>query len=625
MKRIVRKICLGILCLVLLLPGTCAADQRLSVKLGIQKDRVTFRLKNLSEEDGKDTLPVYKVLLFTGAEFQDETAWICIYDGEYDAGSDIIENVPFVENIAVKVFERSNSGWTDCIELHKSNTGFSKVTCRAVIREPSSQGEAPEETEEEAVYVLMDQDRTILPLELAEELYGFEADMRENRMSVTKGDRVFSKTPVFFACRKKDANGITLEQYFPETLQETEKEEAEFIETESETVALTEEETEETVTEKEEIEEEESEKAVTEKEEIEEETEEALTETGAARQAVTENAAERVSEEAGKTEKEAAPPTKAGVWLVGVLLIWILLLVFALLRMNRRLKEKEKIKITPQNKNEDTIDPESTILPSEVRTAIQGAVANHKGRVRRNNEDNFYFNGAYMHRAEMDEGAFISGDSQDTVQLYAVCDGMGGADSGEEASHRAVKELFAGKQEHPKMMNPKELTAVLRRISEKINQEAVQRGQKSGTTIAMILVSGQRAIAANVGDSRIYCFRDRKLTQVSVDHSKVQRMISMGILTPEQAKTDPGRHVITQYLGMPPEIKVSPYMVSDMELRKDDVYLLCSDGLTDMVDDSQIEAILKEKKKPKEAVQELLKTALNNGGRDNVTVLLLRI
>lgn len=175
------------------------------------------------------------------------------------------------------------------------------------------------------------------------------------------------------------------------------------------------------------------------------------------------------------------------------------------------------------------------------------------------------------------------------------------------------------------MMNPKELTSVLRMISDEINREAAQRNQKSGTTIVMMLVKEGRALLANVGDSRIYRLRNGKLEQMSVDHSKVQRMISMGILTPEQAKTDPSRHVITQYLGMPSEIKVSPYILSEVELHKGDVYVLCSDGLTDMVEDDQMEAILKEKERPKEAVQELLKAALENGGRDNVTIMILRI
>jgi protein phosphatase len=225
----------------------------------------------------------------------------------------------------------------------------------------------------------------------------------------------------------------------------------------------------------------------------------------------------------------------------------------------------------------------------------------------------------------MNEGIFQAANNEDSVQLYAVCDGMGGADCGEEASHRAVKELFVHRQEHAQLNDTKNLTMFLRKISDRINQEADQRGQKSGTTIAMMLFKAGEVLFANVGDSRIYRFRNQKLSQISLDHSKVQRMISMGVLTPEQAKKDPSRHVITQYLGMPSDVKVSPYIVSEKQIQDGDLYILCSDGLTDMVENEQIEALLKEKNKPQEAAPALVKMALNHGGRDNVTVMVLRV
>ena len=140
-----------------------------------------------------------------------------------------------------------------------------------------------------------------------------------------------------------------------------------------------------------------------------------------------------------------------------------------------------------------------------------------------------------------------------------------------------------------------------------------------------MLLQGQQVVFANVGDSRIYRFRNRTLTQISMDHSKVQRMISMGLLTPEQARKDPSRHVITQYLGMSPEVRVSPYIVTDQSLQKGDIYLLCSDGLTDMVEDTQIEAILQKEKKLSDAVKALFEEAMKNGGRDNTTIILVHI
>lgn len=256
--------------------------------------------------------------------------------------------------------------------------------------------------------------------------------------------------------------------------------------------------------------------------------------------------------------------------------------------------------------------------------SIQAAVACSMGRVRSNNEDNFYFDGIYMSQEEMDEGDFITWEKTASVQLYAVCDGIGGADAGEKASFQTVKELSASKQEYETWTEDSELPDLLGRISAEINREAVQRGKSSGTTIALLFFKDGWVTAANVGDSRIYSFRENGLEQISLDHSKVQRLVSMGILTPEQARTDPDRHVITQFLGMPPALGISPYMVSREEILPGDVYLLCTDGLTDMVEDSRIEVILRENRNPGDAARLLVKTALENGGRDNVTVIVLK-
>ena len=256
---------------------------------------------------------------------------------------------------------------------------------------------------------------------------------------------------------------------------------------------------------------------------------------------------------------------------------------------------------------------------------IQSAVVNNKGLVRGNNEDNFYLDGTYMQRSRVDDGAFITGNCKNEYQLYAVCDGMGGTDSGEEASFCAVSALAARKDDYRQMTDETYLTDMLRTMSEKVFDEAVMRGQKSGTTIAMVLVDGNKVHISNVGDSRIYRLQNGILSQVSVDHSKVQRMVSMGLMTPEQARVDPSRHIISQYLGMPKEVSISPFIDSTGRLHKDDVFLLCSDGLTDMVEDRQIETMLQEMKDPGETAKKLVKAALAGGGKDNVTVMILKV
>ena len=128
-----------------------------------------------------------------------------------------------------------------------------------------------------------------------------------------------------------------------------------------------------------------------------------------------------------------------------------------------------------------------------------------------------------------------------------------------------------------------------------------------------------------MGDSRVYRFQKDILTQVSVDHSKVQRLVAMDILTPEEARKDPERRKINQYLGMPKDIRMSPYIEPTEKLKKGDIYLLCSDGLTDMVEDSQIKSVIASSKDVKEIAGRLVKAALKNGGRDNVTVMVLKI
>lgn len=677
MKKIVKKIFLGFFCFLLAVPAHVLAAG--SADFGIQNNHVIFRLKDFTI-----TSESYKVLLFAETEFQQQRAWVCIYNEQYKpeeleenylGRQGYITNVPFAEKIVVQLFEKNDGIWKECFAPRRSRTNFSDITYTVTVHEEKTE---KTDTDDAELYILIDQNHTILPLETAGELYGFHAYAESGSIEIETVDESLDETfwqdPVLFTCTEKNRNGIALqtcevslsvhgeseteteviteaetqEQAEPETQELTETQKSaetdtqESIETETEMTEQgkaessglvkveTTEQTETKTQEPTETEEEELAGPKTQeltKTETETETQK-LTETETRKLTETETQKLTKTETRKLAETEAQSKAKTlmpvGIILATAVLFLLAGIILLVVRLLKKPMSRSNIKVMPDD-NEATITPEEGGSSLGTAFHVQGAVINDKGRVRRNNEDNFYFNGDYMHRDKMDEGAFITEDCQDTVQLYAVCDGMGGTDSGEEASYRAVKELAKRKQNHGSMIDPKELTAVLREISEKINREAMQREQKSGTTIVMMLLAGDRAIFANVGDSRIYRFRNGKLTQVSVDHSKVQRMISMGILTPEQAKKDPGRHVITQYLGMSQDIKVSPYIVLDTNLHDGDVYILCSDGLTDMVEDSRIETILKKEKYNRDAVQELLKEAMNNGGRDNVTIMLIRV
>lgn len=256
---------------------------------------------------------------------------------------------------------------------------------------------------------------------------------------------------------------------------------------------------------------------------------------------------------------------------------------------------------------------------------IQSAVMNDKGKVRGNNEDSYLLNGEFMSREAMNDGALESKSCDEAFQIYAVCDGMGGVEAGEEASYEAVSQLARYGDNPALPVQTEDVVQLVREISSKINAAARERKIKSGTTLVLALVHDGMAMLLNVGDSRIYRFANGRLTQVSVDHSEVQKLISMGMITPEEAKSHPRRHAINQFLGMSRELRMLPHVESDVVLHKNDVYLLCSDGLTDMVSDAGIEQILRANAEPRGAVQELVQAALQNGGRDNVTAMVLRV
>lgn len=648
MKRAVRAICLGLL-LLFLRPGDCLAAG--SADFGVQNNRAILRIKELPGEADS-----YKMLLFGMAEYQEQDVWVCVWSRSYlpemlssayvGQKGGYIENVPAVDKMALKLFGKTGGVWEDCFGLCRSSMGFSDDSYEVTIEENTAEAE----TERAPLYLLLEDGQMMMPLDLAAELYGYDEETEGDRIKVKEGG-TFPEEPAFFALTEVSQNGIILQEREVEVLRGNEAFKSESDtergaksasksepESESESETLTPMEVwttagAQTGQEESKVQTEPWTETESESERESESESESETLTPMEAWVVLETQAETEPESgiAGHVASQTAPASSNPgtiILIASLVLLVLVALIFLFLLLRYRRRQKTPV-FSSGLSDEDTVTQDgkqnTAKKPAPKGISIQGAVVNNKGLVRGNNEDNFYFNGAYMHRGKMDGGAVISGTSREGVQLYAVCDGMGGTDSGEDASHRAAKELALRKQEHDRMDDPKELTVLLRGISEKINREATQKSQKSGTTIAMMLIKGKKAVLANVGDSRIYRLRDRELKQMSLDHSKVQRMISMGLLTPEKARTDPSRHVITQYLGMPTDVKVSPYIVENVDLEKGDVFVLCSDGLTDMAEDAEIEKILKQKAKPLDAAQELVKTALRHGGRDNVTVMVLRI
>ncbi len=262
------------------------------------------------------------------------------------------------------------------------------------------------------------------------------------------------------------------------------------------------------------------------------------------------------------------------------------------------------------------------------------AARTHQGRIRQNNEDNYYVDGSFRRNVDQPESSCAG--KADGYLMASVCDGMGGEELGELASLTAVEKLdefcglngrspAAGKDEDRLAAAPLRAGAMryIRAANAGICGEIQKKGVRMGSTVSLLEFAADRVQAVNLGDSRIYRLRDGRLEQISTDHTAAASMIRDGILKPEEAAVHPGRHQITQYLGIFPSEMILEPASADLEVRPRDRYLICSDGLTDMVADGEICEILSRGKRPEKLAQDLVQAALSAGGRDNVTVVVV--
>ncbi|RJQ53269.1 MAG: Stp1/IreP family PP2C-type Ser/Thr phosphatase [Actinobacteria bacterium] len=222
------------------------------------------------------------------------------------------------------------------------------------------------------------------------------------------------------------------------------------------------------------------------------------------------------------------------------------------------------------------------------------------GRVRDKNEDAVYADGT----------------------LFAVADGMGGHRGGEVASSIAIKLLEQNVAASPP---GSDLQQVLKEAVLHAHQEIYRQAYESGltgmgTTLTAAVVDGDKLVVAHIGDSRAYLYRNGRLMQLTHDDSLVAEMVREGQLTKEQAAVHPSRHMLTQALGTGDSVSVS---VMTHQLREGDVVLLCTDGLTAMLSDSQIERAMAEEDNPKKLCARLVQEAAAAGGMDNVSVAVL--
>jgi len=250
--------------------------------------------------------------------------------------------------------------------------------------------------------------------------------------------------------------------------------------------------------------------------------------------------------------------------------------------------------------------------------SLQSASLTDPGRVRDHNEDCI--------------------EARPEIGLYVLADGMGGYNAGEVASGMATSLIADGLME---AWRPAEVDRMRREdakaLSERLIQEQVARANNAifttsqnnpecagmGTTLVVCHFYDDFVTVAHIGDSRLYRLRGDTIEQVTRDHSLLQEQLDSGLITPEEAKLSQNKNLVTRALGIDPSVETE---VHTYDAEPDDVYLLCSDGLSDMVEDEEIRMTLVTlKSNPALTVQQLVQAANDNGGRDNISAMLIRV
>ena len=228
--------------------------------------------------------------------------------------------------------------------------------------------------------------------------------------------------------------------------------------------------------------------------------------------------------------------------------------------------------------------------------------------------------------------------SDDTMGFVILADGMGGYKAGEVASEIAVLSVTAELKEAMLNLRPGQVDAMLNKQAEaKLVIDAVRNANAAiynvsqtqpqcagmGTTLVVGLFTNNKLLVGHIGDSRMYRLRNEGLTQITEDHSLLQEQIKSGLITPEQAKYSANKNLVTRAVGIDPEVELE---LNEYDVEVDDLYLLCSDGLSDLVEDELIQATLNMLSSDlPEAAKKLVQMANDNGGKDNISVILVRV
>lgn len=263
------------------------------------------------------------------------------------------------------------------------------------------------------------------------------------------------------------------------------------------------------------------------------------------------------------------------------------------------------------------------------RAHLNVVAQSHAGMTGKNNEDRYAIT------------SFQLSEEDPTPVLFAVvADGIGGHNAGEVAAELAVDHISQYIAESDARRPTKTLERAIHEASEAIADHAASTTEQKGmgATCACLWVIGNKLYTATVGDSRIYLLREGRIQQLTTDHTWVQEAVEKNILTPQEAREHPNVHVIRRYLGSPdpPEVDFRLRLYDSeadalaegnqgTEIRPGDTFLICSDGLTDLVWNDEIAELIRSKTNPKTAAQQLIETANQRGGHDNITVILINV
>lgn len=229
-------------------------------------------------------------------------------------------------------------------------------------------------------------------------------------------------------------------------------------------------------------------------------------------------------------------------------------------------------------------------------------------------------------REKNEDALFVSGDRD--LPLYIVADGMGGHNAGEIASQMAVDIIREEFQLNKKNLNsPRKIRKQIKTALEKANEDIYKKSLNEldcdgmGTTILLGYYFDKRFYIGHVGDSRAYLLVDESLNQITEDHTLVNELIKKGSITESQALSHPQRNAITRALGTAIDIDIDTY---EVDFNRDNILVLCSDGLYNMVDESIIFQTLKETIDLEDRVSSLVQMANENGGKDNITIIAIK-